>query len=132
MNITPISFKGLVGGHTKSLTKSGKYEFDYNKADYYPFKDESQKETDQFVKEHGKKFYVDDKITYYDDNNVLHEAGGDGVTVYEMKYSIKDKLPMTKKEYELYYSNPAELAMEKRLEIKSVLEEIKREKALNK
>ncbi len=113
------SFKGLTG---KASTEIHSDSFQYSEdtyINYYPFKDETEAEIDRFKASNSRSSHdcadsskVNDAVSNYSSTS----------------YVVKERLPITKKEYSAYQNNPSELSFDKRLLIKNIVEEIEREK----
>ena len=127
MKIAAVTFTGLKGACRTTHSSSEYEDSTFIRLNYYPFKDESKNEVDQFVKEHSC-FENYSGSAYRDDCGVIH--GLEDHYSLTRKVNVLDNLPFTKDEYRMYNSHPDVLPMTKRLEIKAILEEIEREKEI--
>ena len=94
---------------------------------YYPFNEETQEETDAFVRKHT--FHKSSQPeTYRDDMGMEHLVSGGFIDSRNVQ--VNEPLSFTEEEYKKYMSKPEELPMSKRIEIYQVLNEIEREKKI--
>ena len=126
MNISPVSFSGLKGAIRTDSYTEGRDHHCHTTINYYPFIDESNDEIDNFVRCYTYKKQQDTHSSYQDDNGITH------YTDYGNYYDSRDvrvieRLPISKKEYQLYQSRPEELSLARRREIKEIINEIRRE-----
>lgn len=127
MKLSPVSFSGLKGG-SKFIKGRNEYgDYTHITIAYYPFKDESKHEIDEFVREYSHNI-KNPPATYTDDTNTTYTVGQGDRSIRVV--NVKEKLPFTSEEYELYKKEPDKLPMKDRLLIKSIIEEIKREQKI--
>ena len=127
MKVSPISFSGLMGGGKFIRGRNEYGDYTHITLAYYPFQDESKQQIDEFVSEYSHNI-KNEPTTYRDDTNMEHIAGKGDISVRVV--DVKERLPFTSEEYDLYQKEPDKLSMKKRLHIKSIIEEIKRERKI--
>lgn len=117
---TNLEFKGIQGGDYKVETGFGADHVDYDvNYNYYPFFGESNSQIDAAKNKMKEKSI--NKSKYPDSDSRFSNY-------YKPVFKEQPALPFTEEEYEKFKSNPSQLPLEKRIEIRLYTKEIAREK----